>query len=109
MITKYSNDWSSFNRVFSKNNLPRIKDGTYVINLDDKYIKGTHWISLLIDRNFAIYFESFGLEYIPQEVLNKVRDKSVTHNIFRIQDKESVMCGLYCVAFIEYMSAGKFF
>ena len=47
----------------------------YVINLDDEIVKGTHWISLFIDRNTAVYFDSSGIEYIPQEVLNKIRDK----------------------------------
>ena len=41
--------------------------------------------------NLAIYFHSFGIEYIPQEVLNKIEDKSITHNIFKIQDNESIM------------------
>ena len=39
---------------------------------------------LFIDRNTAVYFDSFGTEYIPQEVLSKIRNKSITHNIFRI-------------------------
>ena len=39
--------------------------------------------------------------------LNKIGDKSVTHNIIRIQDNESIMCGYFCIAFIEYMLAGK--
>ena len=52
-------------------------------------------------------FDSFGIEYIPLEVLNKIEDKSITHNIFRIQDDDSVMCGFYCIAFIEYMIEGK--
>ena len=60
------------------------------INHDDKDSKGTHWVSLCIDRNTAVYFDSFGIEYIPQEVLNKIKDKSITHNIFRIQGKESI-------------------
>ena len=47
------------------------------------------------------------MEYIPQEVLSKIRDKSITHNIFRIQDNDSIMCGFYCIAFIEYMFVGK--
>ena len=55
----------------------------------------------------GIYFDSFGIEYIPPEVLNRIRDKSITHNIFRIQDNDSVMCGFYCIAFIEYMLSGK--
>ena len=78
-----------------------------MINLDDKNSKGTNWVSLFIDRNLAIYFDSFGIESIPQEILNKIRDKSVTHNIFRIQDNESVMFGFYCIILTEYMIAGK--
>ena len=31
--------------------------------------------------------------------LNKIKDKSVTHSIFRRQDNESVMCGFCCIAF----------
>ena len=65
----------------------------YVINLDDRQSKGRHWVSLFIDRNTAVHFDFFGIEYIPQEVLNKIKDKSITHNIFRIQDDDSVMYG----------------
>ena len=62
---------------------------------------------LFINKNTAVYFDSFGIEYIPREVLSKIKDKSITQNIFRIQDNEPVMCGFYCMAFIEYMLAGK--
>ena len=78
-----------------------------MINLDDKNSKRTHWVSLFIDKNTAVYFDSFGIEYIPQEVLNKIKDKSITHNIFRIHNNVSIMCGFFCIAFIEYMLAGK--
>ena len=54
-----------------------------------------------------MYFDSFGIENILQEALNKIRDKSITHNIFRIQDEDSIMCGFYCITFIEYILAGK--
>ena len=79
----------------------------YVINLDNKNSKVTHLLSSFINRNTAVYFDSFGIEYVTQEVLNKIRDKSVIHNIFRIQDNESAMCGFYCINFIEYMLAAK--
>ena len=78
------------------------------INFDDKKSKGTYWVSLFIDRNTAVYLGSFGIEYILQEVLNKIRDKSITHNIFKIQDNESIMCEFNCIAAsIEYVLAGK--
>ena len=35
------------------------------------------------------------------EVLNKIKDKSINHNIFRIQDNISFMCEFYCIAFVE--------
>ena len=85
-ITNYFNCKPRFNDIFSRNNLPRIKNGVYVINLDDKKSKGTYWVSLFIDGNRAAYFDSFGIEYIPQDVLSKTKDKSITHNIFTIQD-----------------------
>ena len=54
-----------------------------------------------------MYFDSVGIEYISEEELNKIRDKSITYNIFRIKDNESIMCGLCFITFIEYMFAGK--
>ena len=76
-ITNYFNDEPIFNGVFSRNNLPRIKDGGYVINLDDKNSNAAHWVSLFIDRNTTVYFDSFGIEYIPQEVFNIIKDKLI--------------------------------
>ena len=43
-----------------------------------------------------VCFESFEIEYISQEVLNKIKDISITHNIFTIQDNDS-MCAFYCI------------
>ena len=53
--------------------------------------------------------DSFEVKYLSQEVLNKIKEKSITHNIFIIQDDGSIMCGFYHVALIEYMLARKAF
>ena len=37
--------------------------------------KETHWASSFNDRKTAAFIDFFGIEYIPQEVLDKVRDK----------------------------------
>ena len=50
-------------------------------------------VSLFIEWHTAVYFDSFRIEYISQEVLNKIKDKAITHNIFRIQDDDSITCG----------------
>ena len=96
-ITNHFSYEPRFNGFFSRNNISRIKDGAYVINRDDENSTGTHWVSLFIDRNTAVYFDYFGIEYIPQEVLNKIKDQSITHNMFRIHNIESIMwILLYC-------------
>ena len=60
-----------FNGVFSRNNLPKkIKDGTYIINLDEYSNVGTHWIALFCIKNVIIYFDSFDAERIPKELKN---------------------------------------
>ena len=76
-------------------------------DLDDENSKRTHWVLLFIGRNTAVYFDSFEIECIPRELLKNIEDKSVTHNIFRIQDNQCIMCRFYCIAFIECMLAGK--
>ena len=60
-------------------------------------------VSLVIDRNTPVYFDSFRIEFILQEVLSKIKLKSITNNIFRIQPDDSIMVEFYCIAFIEYM------
>ena len=106
-IINHFNYEPRFKGVFSRNNLPGIKDGAYVINLNDNNSKGTHWVSLFIDKNTAVYFDSFETEHIPQRVLTKIKDKSIIHNIFRIQDNKPIMSGFYCIALIEYMLSEK--
>ena len=60
-------------------------------------------------RNIAVYIDFFVIEYIPQKLLNKIKNKSVTHIIFRIQDNGSIMRAFYCNTFIEDTLAGKSF
>ena len=57
----------------------------------------------------ALYFYSLGIEYIPQKTLHEIKDKLITHNSFKTQDNESIMCWFYCIAFSEFLVAGKNF
>ena len=98
-ITNSFSDEPRFNGVFSRNNLARIKDGAYVISLDDKNSKGTYWVSLFINKNVAIYFDSFGIDYIPQEVLKK----SKTNQLLTLYLEYKIMNPL-CVDFIVSFS-----
>ena len=57
-----------FNGVYSINNSLKIKDGAYVINLDEYESIGTHWITLDMNAINIVYFDSVRVEYIPKEI-----------------------------------------
>ena len=66
---KYYENKSRFNGVYSRDNLPnKIRDGVYVINLDEYSDIGTHWIALYVKNNDITYFDSSGVEHIPKEI-----------------------------------------
>ena len=56
-IQKYYQNESRFNGVYSRDNLPKIKDGAYVINLDEYSDIGTHWVALYVRNNDVAYFD----------------------------------------------------
>ena len=93
---KYYENESRFNAVYSRDNLPnKIKDGAYVINLDEYSDIGTHWIALYVKNNDITYFDSFGVEHIPKEIIKFIKNKNIKTNIFRIQAYDSKMCGYW--------------
>ena len=73
-IKKYYQNESRSTGVYSRDNLPKtmfqneIKEGGYVINLDEYSDIGTHWIALYINSKTITYFDSFGVERIPKEI-----------------------------------------
>ena len=106
-IQKYNQNQSKFNGVYSRNNLSKIKDGAYVINLDEYKSIGTHWIALYVNGNNIIYFDSFGVEHIPKEIEKSIGNKIVIINIYRRQAYDLIMCGYFCIGFIDFMLKGK--
>ena len=107
-IQKYYENEPRFNDVYSRNNLPKkIKDGVYVINLDEYADLGTHWIALFFNKSEIVYFDSFGVEHVPEEIKEFIGNKNIKANIFRVQANNSVMCEYFCIGFIYFMFAGK--
>ena len=117
-IQKYDQKETRFNDVYSRDNLPKIKDGAYVINLDEYSDIGTHWVALwlynndvtywlLIDVTNVTYFDKFGVEHIPKEIKTFIDKKNIKTNILRRQPPDSIMCGYFYIGFINFMLAGK--
>ena len=55
----------------------KIKNGAYVINLDEHADTGTHWVALFCKKNKIVYFDSFGVEHIPEEIKKFIRNKKI--------------------------------
>ena len=64
-------------------------------------------MALFCVRDEVIYFDSFGVEYIPKEIKEFIGFKHIKANIYHIQANDSVMCGYFCIGFIDFMLAGK--
>ena len=92
-------------RITPRSNLPKIKDGAYVINYDEYATVGTRLITIYVKTDLATYFASFGIEHIPKEVKKFVG--KVIRKYYRIQAHDSIMCGYFCIGFIGFMQDNK--
>ena len=63
----------------------KIKYGAYVINLNEYVDVGTNWIALFCNRNEIVYFNSFGVEHVPEEITKFVGNKNIKANVFQLQ------------------------
>ena len=77
-IQKYYENDPKFNGPYSRNNLSKIKDEAYLINLDE--YESTHWIALYIHDNNVSYFDSFGVEQIPKEIKKFIGNEKKCYN-----------------------------
>ena len=84
-MQEYYPNEPKFKDVYAGSNLPKIKDGVYIINLNEYKSLGTHWI----------------------EIKKFIGNKSITTNIYRIQENESIMYGCFCIGFIDFILKGK--
>ena len=62
---------------------------------------------LYVNNKTITYFDSFGVEFIPKEIIKFIGNKKIITNIFRIQGYDSIMCGYFCTGFINFMFNGN--
>ena len=102
-----------FGGVYSRTNLPKVKNEAYIVNLDKHEYIRTHCIALYLNGSNrrascnAISFDNFGVENIQREIKKFIGKKNFITNIYRIQAYDSIMCGYFCIGFIDLMLKGK--
>ena len=62
---------------------------------------------MYVQNNDVTYFDSFGVDHIPKEIKIFIDNINIKTNIFRIQEFDSIMCGYFCIGFIDFVLAGK--
>ena len=62
---------------------------------------------MYVNNNDFTYFDSFRVEHILKEIKAFINNKKVTANIFRIQAYDSIICGYFCIRFIDFMLKGE--
>ena len=70
---------------------------------------------IFLNKNEFVYFDSFGVEHIPEEIKEFLgrpsssasQNKNIKANIYRVQEDNSIMSGYFCIGFIDFMLAGK--
>ena len=80
-IQKYYQNEPRFNGVYSRDNPPKVKDTAYVRNLHEYSDIGIHWIALYVQNSNVTYFDSFGVEHIPEEIKTFIGNKNIKTSI----------------------------
>ena len=102
-INNLLKDYKNFIGCFSKDQIQLIGNNkSIIINLNNSYEPGSHWIALK-SVNYTIFvFDSFGIGYLPIGVIKVYKNFKIITNIYRIQDITSNICGMFCILFILY-------
>jgi hypothetical protein len=95
--------------VFMKDELEdNLKEGNYIINLENSNQSGSHWCTFIKDKDNIFYYDSFGV--VPPQNIYDISVKN-NLNLFYIdkhdQNLNATSCGWWCIAFLYYMNTTK--
>ena len=88
---KHYDNKPKFNGVYSRNNLSKIKDGTYIIHLNEYQSIGNHWIPLYVNAKIVIFFNSLGVEHISKEIKDLKKLYCVNCSVYRKFGKPKIL------------------
>ena len=96
--------------TIGKISLPnKTENTTYVLNLGEYSVIGTHWFAFYAIDNNVTYFDSFGAEHtkLSKEIKKFLANRNIITNIYRKQAFHSIICGYFRIGFIDLILKGK--
>ena len=107
-INNLLKNFKHFEGVYSKDQIPLIENNkSLIFNLQNSDQFGSHWVSLSRKNNNIFIFDSFGIGHIPNKLYKIYKNYNIITNIYRIQDIDSNLCGMFCVLFCLYKVDSK--
>ena len=106
-IQKYYQNEPKLNGVYSRYDLPKIKNGVYVANLAEYESIGTHWIPFFVNGVNVTYCDRCRVENILKQIKKLIDNKNIIANTYRIKAYGSIMCRYFCLGFIDFRLKGK--
>ena len=106
-------NFKNFEGCYSKDQIPLIENNRSLIfnliifNLQNSNKKGSHWVSLSRKNDDIFIFDSFGVGHIPNKLYKIYKNYNIITNIYRIQDINRNLCGLFYVLFCLYKVDSK--
>ena len=96
-----------FKSIYWKNDLTKIKDGAYLINLNACRSAWTHQIALYVNGDNVTFFDTFQVKFFPKKSKKIHRHQKYHKNIFVIRANYSAMCGCFCIRLINFILKGQ--
>ena len=98
----------SYLHTFSKDEIPLIENNkSLIFNLQNSNEKVSHWLGISRKNNNNFIFDSFGIGHIRKNIYDIYKNFNIITNIYRIQDINSNLCGLFCILFCLYKVNSK--
>ena len=108
LINNLLKNFKNFEGCYSKDQIPLINNNkSLIFNLENSHQAGSHWVGLSRKNNNIFIFDSFGIGNIPNNLYKIYKNYNIITNIYRIQDINSNLCGLFCVLFCLYKVDSK--
>ena len=96
-------DNKNFEGCYSKDQIILLKNNKSLIyNTNNSDKNSGHWCSIKRINNTIYVFDSFGIGYIPKNIINIYKKFNIITNIYRIQHMNSNLCGLFSILFCLY-------
>ena len=107
-INNLLKNFKNLKGCYSKDKTPLIENNkSLIFNLQNSNKPGSHWVSLSRKNNNISIFDSFGIGEIISEIYKIYKCYDIITNIYRIQDIDSNLCGLFSVLFCLYKVESK--